>query len=1392
MYFVGLTPNFPQISNDPKFPNLQIQMKSTLGVISRLFVFVPFVVLISCLAFSISRSYADPPSGFPTIYDTTILYTEVETRPGYSILVPSTTASGWWREEFLFSDLDSYNIRIKRYRNAFVAAIMQPELTQRLKTSGHGYALLRDLATDTFEVVEPSSELSKLLSILKSGQGIFDLRPNSIQTTLQNWQEVVRNKHISQSLGKLSQALGGVALFFRISSDVLNDIFLHAIANAMVLERMECLEEFLDQNNPDDPAVKEGFRLAKQDVQDFLDEDVSVIQSILNSFQSHGAGYLVTAASFLPAIAQHYGLISGSLAASITRVVLPYYLAYNIGVELFAELEDMQSMCAAATLNDMLSQWTIDLEVSLPDPSDPSYQDARRMFLTTVQLRYGIGYWYNTKYDEILNINFLNPSDWIKFLIQNITGTYPSVLTFRAEVLQPWMNTNYNHTVEINPYLGYYLHSYPAVVSHRQGVTPGTNIYVTFSEDMDDSTFTNDTITVSGTVSGSSSCSFSFDHSTYELTIDPLSDFSYGETVTVTIGTGVKDLAGNSLASPYTFNFIIESAPDPDPTSLDVTAIVTPNTNVPADSVVNVNGTATYNTGGNVPVGTVTIDTGESVYTAAIDDGVFNRNIHAPSSDREISITVDDDQYNLSKTIYRFIDIKGDESGHGYTLHRTTTCRDVQGSDPIYETKFFRRSDTKVVVWLHFTYLYRSIRAKWEFYEPDGTLYYTYTSNWTEDPQDHGYEYYYWWRLWAWINIDGYLASYRPGRWTCKIYVDDGGGWDYKKTEFFTIGYEFTEHRMAKDVETSQPYMPIDETNVFYQTDMKALTWANADNVVESFDVKWEYYEPNGSLYDTYTFTTNDPGPDRYYEYYRFWSWTMINGYPAASKCGDWHVDVFIKDAGGSYQRIYRDYFQILEKPAENPDVSVTSDPSAPIEGQSINLCVSASDNTYLKKITLYWNDGSWHNQSWDNIYASSYNLSHNIGSYSAGQLLEYYAVAWDTSGNKRESEHHTITAVQPERVSTPNRPSGEVYLQVGQSGTYTTGGSSTSFGHSVEYQFDWGDGTLSDWGSASQSHSWSSEDFYFVKAHARCQIHTNRVSGWSSSFMVTVDSTNPIVEITTNEGNDYSTNETQIVLEGLTHDPEPSSGLASVTINTGGSNEGTLSNWRFTVNLNEGDNTIVVTAKDNAGNLGQDTIKVTKEPGICPIPDIPSNPNPENHATNVSIDTDLNWSDCANTDSYDVYFGTSPSPPYYGSTSSSSYSLPTLSYSTHYYWKIVAKNNCGNSTPGPVWDFTTGTCTYSIYPTSKHFGTSGGTDTINVTTQSGCAWTALSNVDWITITAGSSGTGSGIVYYSVSENSSTSSRTGTITIADQTFTVTQSVTSAHKPMPWLHLLLGD
>jgi uncharacterized protein (TIGR03437 family) len=82
--------------------------------------------------------------------------------------------------------------------------------------------------------------------------------------------------------------------------------------------------------------------------------------------------------------------------------------------------------------------------------------------------------------------------------------------------------------------------------------------------------------------------------------------------------------------------------------------------------------------------------------------------------------------------------------------------------------------------------------------------------------------------------------------------------------------------------------------------------------------------------------------------------------------------------------------------------------------------------------------------------------------------------------------------------------------------------------------------------------------------------------------------------------------------------------------------------------------------------------------------------------------------------------------------------------------------------------------CLYSITPTSQSFSLSGGASSINVTTQSNCDWTATSNAPWVTITSGTGGKGNGTVNFTVAANPGTV-RTTTITVAGQTFTVTQA-----------------
>jgi hypothetical protein len=83
--------------------------------------------------------------------------------------------------------------------------------------------------------------------------------------------------------------------------------------------------------------------------------------------------------------------------------------------------------------------------------------------------------------------------------------------------------------------------------------------------------------------------------------------------------------------------------------------------------------------------------------------------------------------------------------------------------------------------------------------------------------------------------------------------------------------------------------------------------------------------------------------------------------------------------------------------------------------------------------------------------------------------------------------------------------------------------------------------------------------------------------------------------------------------------------------------------------------------------------------------------------------------------------------------------------------------------------------CSYSITPSSRTSPAAGETLNVNVSAQSVCVWTATSNSNFINVTSGASGSGNGTVTLTVSPNGAAVPRTGIVTIAGQTFTLTQS-----------------
>jgi Beta-propeller repeat/Viral BACON domain len=91
--------------------------------------------------------------------------------------------------------------------------------------------------------------------------------------------------------------------------------------------------------------------------------------------------------------------------------------------------------------------------------------------------------------------------------------------------------------------------------------------------------------------------------------------------------------------------------------------------------------------------------------------------------------------------------------------------------------------------------------------------------------------------------------------------------------------------------------------------------------------------------------------------------------------------------------------------------------------------------------------------------------------------------------------------------------------------------------------------------------------------------------------------------------------------------------------------------------------------------------------------------------------------------------------------------------------------------------------CTFTLSPVSPvTFQIGGGSGSINLQASfNNCSWSASSNIDWIT-NVSPFGTGSGTVLFTVAQNNTGATRTGTISVAGQSYTIIQNGTVDNTP----------
>jgi len=187
----------------------------------------------------------------------------------------------------------------------------------------------------------------------------------------------------------------------------------------------------------------------------------------------------------------------------------------------------------------------------------------------------------------------------------------------------------------------------------------------------------------------------------------------------------------------------------------------------------------------------------------------------------------------------------------------------------------------------------------------------------------------------------------------------------------------------------------------------------------------------------------------------------------------------------------------------EEHTVSVPSKPSGP------DKCGTNQPGTYSTGgSTCSWGHGVEYRFDWGDRDVSTWGAASRDHSWSSRGTYYVKAQARCTSDNSVVSgwSDGKEVVVDEHTVSVSSKPSGPDKLWTNQPGTYSTGGSTCSWGHGVEYRFDWGDGDVWGWGGASRDHSWSSAGTYYVKAQARCSSDNSVLSAWSEAKTVNVD----------------------------------------------------------------------------------------------------------------------------------------------------------------------------------------------------------------------------------------------------------------------------------------------
>jgi|GEM_PF-5765178 len=415
-----------------------------------------------------------------------------------------------------------------------------------------------------------------------------------------------------------------------------------------------------------------------------------------------------------------------------------------------------------------------------------------------------------------------------------------------------------------------------------------------------------------------------------------------------------------------------------------------------------ISGFGNYTNGNQVFVGTVTITTSNQTYTASLFNGSFSKLINLPASSGTILVHLTDGTLTDIETIP--VSITNGSNGNGYDVLNYTTC--ISNNNNTMPCEFFsdriKTYEDLLFLWIELENNTGPTQARWKIYKPDGTLYDSHSSNIYNLPSTYFY---------YGLSIAGTNVADINGEWTVEYYarVANGTPFDYIGSKTFVLSHILTEQKMCKGVSNGSP---VNVTNTFCNSDSHVYSWANFSDYCNPINTKIEWFEPNGSFFDDYTYALPDPGPapQDWVPNYPQWMYYDISNSPMRDKTGVWEIKYYTQSPSGNWRLEYSDNFEIIECPNINPTITAAS--NAPrLEGQNVNIDINAFDNGYINNVVLYYNTGNgWLTNSYNNIMDNTYVLNNiSLGTFNEGDVIHYYAEATDNSGNVGGSGIQTI-----------------------------------------------------------------------------------------------------------------------------------------------------------------------------------------------------------------------------------------------------------------------------------------------------------------------------------------------------------------------------------------------